>query len=198
MNGSYRMRAVWNGFLGFVLVIGLAACASGPKIRVDGDPAANIPAYRTFAYFGSVATDKAGYSTILTGRLKAAATRELEARGYKYSESSPELLINFNVNVVDKTEVYSTPSTGVGYGYYGYRAGMYGAWAGYPRDIETRNYRQGTLSIDVVDAAKKALVWQGIAEARITTKMRENPGEAVDSIVTEILTSFPPRGATPE
>jgi hypothetical protein len=72
---------------------------------------------------------------------------------------------------------------------------MYGAWSGYPRDIETRNYRQGTLSIDVVDAAKKALVWEGVAEARITTKMRENPGNTVDSVVTEILAGFPAKNA---
>lgn len=195
MNRAYRMRAVWNGFLGFMLVIGLAACASGPEIRVDGDPGANIPAFRTFGYFGSVATDKAGYSTILTGRLKAAATRELEAKGYKYSENNPELLINFNVNVVDKTEIYSTPGTGMGY--YGYRAGMYGAWAGYPPEIESRNYRQGTLSIDVVDASRKALVWQGIAEARVTSKMRENPGQTLDNIVTEVLQSFPARNTAP-
>ena len=197
MNRAYRMRAVWNGFLGFMLVIGLAACASGPEIRVDGDPGANIPAYGTFGYFASVATDKAGYSTILTGRLKAAATRELEAKGYKYSESNPELLVNFYVNVVDKTEVYSTPSVSAGYGSYGYRTGMYGAWSGYPRDIETRNYRQGTLSIDVVDASRKALVWQGIAEARVTSKMRENPGQTLDNIVTEVLQSFPARNAAP-
>ncbi len=105
--------------------------------------------------------------------------------------------INFNVNVVDKSEIYSTPSTGMGYGYYGYRSGMYGGWAGYPPEIETRNYRQGTLGIDVVDAARKALVWQGIAEARVTKKMRENPGNTLDTIVTEILASFPPRTAAP-
>lgn len=195
MNIWCRTRAVRNGLLGVLLATGLLACASGPQIRVDGDPNANIPAYKTFGYFDSLATDKAGYSTILTSRLKGAATRELEARGYRYAEKDPELLVNFNVNVVDKTEIYSTPSAGMGY--YGYRSGMYGAWSGYPRDIESRNYRQGTLGIDVVDAARKALVWQGIAEARVTTKMRENPGQTLDTIVTEVLASFPARNATP-
>ena len=74
---------------------------------------------------------------------------------------------------------------------------MYGGWAGYPPEIESRNYRQGTLSIDVVDAARKALVWQGIAEARVTTKMRENPGQTLDTIVTEVLETFPARTAGP-
>lgn len=190
------MRFV-SGVLAIGAALALAACSSGPSIRVDGDPAANIPGFRSFGFFSPLATDKAGYSTILTSRLKEASRRELEKHGYTYSDSSPELLVNFNVNIVDKTQITSSPSTSVGYGYYGYRSGMYGAWSGYPQDIQTTNYRQGTLSIDVVDAAKKALVWQGVAEARITKKMRDNPGAAADSVVTEILAGFPPRGFVP-
>ena len=178
-------------------VLVLAGCASGPSIRVDGDPAANIPGFTSFGFFSPLATDKAGYSTLLTARLKEAARRELEKHGYAYADSNPELLVNFHVNVVDKTEIRSSPSMSAGYGYYGYRAGMYGAWSGYPQDIETTNYKQGTLTIDVVDAAKKALVWQGVAEARVTKKIRENPGAAVDGIVTEILAGFPARGFVP-
>jgi len=68
---------------------------------------------------------------------------------------------------------------------------MYGAWTGYPYDIETTNYRQGTLVIDVVDAARKALVWQGVAEGRITQQVRDNPASAVDAAVAQILASFP-------
>lgn len=197
MNKSTGMRTALNGLLSCVLVIGLAACASGPDIRVDGDPNVNISGYNTFGFFKSVSTDAAGYSTILTTRLKDATRRELEKRGYTYKDTDAELLVNFNVNVINKSEIYSTPSTGMGYGYYGYRSGMYGAWSGYPQDIETRNYRQGTLDIDVVDAAKKALVWQGVAEDRVTKKMSENPGATLDSIVTQILAGFPAKNFVP-
>ncbi len=195
MNESTGMRTAFNGLLLVMLVMGLVACASGPDIRVDSDPNVSIPGYRTFGFFSPMATDKAGYSTILTARLKNATRRELEKRGYTYVDRDAELLLNFNLNVVDKSEIYSTPSVGMGYGYYGYRTGMYGAWAGYPYDIETRNYRQGTLNIDVVDAARKALVWEGVAEARVTKKMRENPGDAIDSAVAEMLAGFPARNS---
>ncbi len=192
MHQVFRVLAI-----GAALALGLAGCASGPSIRVDGDPGANIPGFRSFGFFEPLATDKAGYSTLLTSRLKDSARRALEKHGYAYTDSNPELLVNFNVNVVDKTEIRSSPSMSAGYGYYGYRSGMYGAWSGYPQDIETTNYRQGTLTIDVVDAARKALVWQGVAEARVTKKIRDNPGAAVDAIVTEILAGFPSRGSAP-
>ncbi|GIK33610.1 MAG: hypothetical protein AMXMBFR45_16560 [Gammaproteobacteria bacterium] len=178
-----------------LLLTVLAGCASGPSIRVDGDPSVNFGAYRSFGFFEPLATDKAGYSTLLTARLKDAARREMTAKGYVYDEANPELRLNFNVNLVDKTEIRSSPSVGAGYGYYGYRHGLYGAWGGYPYDVETTNYKQGTLTIDVVDAVRKALVWQGVAEARITQKIRENPAGAVDAAVTQILAGFPAHGA---
>jgi hypothetical protein len=34
-----------------------------------------------------------------------------------------------------------------------------------------------------------------VAEARVTKKMRENPGNTLDTIVTEILASFPAKNA---
>lgn len=174
-----------------------SGCSSGPSIRVDADPTADFAAYRTFGFFEPLATDKAGYSTLLTSRLKETARRELQARGYEYADTSPDLLVNFNVNVIDKTEVRSSPSMSAGYGYYGYRAGMYGAWTGYPQDVTTTNYKQGTLAIDVVDAGRRQLVWQGVAEGRITKEVRENPSAAVDVAVTQVLAGFPQRGFVP-
>jgi hypothetical protein len=174
-------------------VLGLAGCSSGPRIQVDTDPKANIPAVGSFGFFQPLATDNAGYATLLTSRLKDATRRELEKHGYRYADSNPELLVNFNLNVQDKTEVRSSPSMNAGYGYYGYRGGMYGAWSGYPYDVETHNYKQGTLTIDVVNAEKHALVWQSVAEGRISKEARENPGAAIDAVVTQMLAGFPPR-----
>lgn len=192
------MRPAFRGLIGCLVVLfAVWACSSGPAIRVDADPAANFSAYSTFGFFEPLATDRAGYSTLLTSRLKDVTRRELEARGLRYVDSNPDLLVNFNVNVVEKTEIRSSPSMTAGYGYYGYRAGMYGAWAGYPQDITTTNYRQGTLAIDIVEASRKALVWQGVAEGRITKKARENPGAAIDAVVTEMMAGFPSRGFVP-
>jgi hypothetical protein len=76
-------------------------------------------------------------------------------------------------------------------GYYGYRGGMYGAWGGYPYDVDTVDYREGTLSIDLVDARKNQLVWQGVAEGRVSDEVRQNPGPAIDAVIAEIFRNFP-------
>lgn len=177
--------------LAAIAALGLSACTSGPDIRADGDPGANLSSYKTFGFYDRVATDTNSYTTIISARLKDAARREMEMRGYTYAQSDPQLLVNFNVNIQNRQDIRSTPAAGVGVGYYGYRAGMYGVWGGYPQEIETVNYQEGTLNIDLVDAAKKQLVWQGTAQGRIDRKAVENPGPAVDKVVSEIFAKYP-------
>lgn len=165
----------------------LAACTSGPKIRSDADPSAQLADYKTFGFFERVATDKSNYSTVLTTRLKDATRRELRNRGYQETATNPQLLVNFNTNVENRTDVHSSSSAS----FYGYRAGMYGAWSSYPYDVYTTHYQEGTLAIDLVDAARQQLVWQGIAQARLTKSMIENPGATIDSVVTDIFAQYP-------
>jgi hypothetical protein len=183
------LRALVTGSLLTLIV----SCATGPAIRVDSDPVANFSAYRSFGFLDPLSTDRQGYSTLLSARLRDATRRELEARGYVFDQAKPDLLINFNVNVVQRTEVRSSPSFGAAYGYYGYRYGLYGAWPGYPYDVYTTNYRQGTLVIDAVDAERDALVWQGVAEGRVKKEHLENPAPAIDAAVSQILAQFPGR-----
>jgi hypothetical protein len=170
----------------------ITACASGPNIRSDGDPAANLSSYKTFGYFDRLSTDQSAYTTILTSRLKESTRRELEQRGYQYAQMNPQLLVNFHVNVRDRTDVQSTPTAG---GYYGYRAGMYHGWAGYPQGVETVHYKEGTLGIDLVDASKQQLLWQGVAEGKIKKASLENPAAAIDQVVGQIFAKFPTPGA---
>jgi hypothetical protein len=161
------------------------ACATGPEIRVDMDPKVDLRAFKTFAFFDTLSTDRGGYATLVSQRLKQATRPQLEQRGFAYNETDPDLRVNFFVRVVDKQEIRSTP------GYYGYRAGYYGAWAGYPYNVETIQYREGTLSIDLVDARRKQLVWQGIAEGQVSDETRKNPGPAIDQVVAQIFSNFP-------
>jgi hypothetical protein len=178
------------------LAAAVAACTSGPKIRADADPSVDFKTYRTFGFFEQLSTDKSKYSTMLTTRLKDAARRELQTRGYQEAAQA-QLLVNFNANVENRSEVQSTSS---GAGFYGYRSGMYGAWGGYPQDVHTTHYQQGTLAIDLVDASKQQLVWQGIAQARLTKTMLENPGATIESVVADIFEKFPvpPQGSSPQ
>jgi hypothetical protein len=181
-----------NAMLACVSMIVVTACSSGPDIRREVNPTANFASYKTFGYFPELATDRAGYETVFTARLKAATRSNLEAKGYVYSETNPDLLVNFYANVEDKQELRSTP-TSMGYpvsmGYYGYRHNMYYGMS--TSQVETVSYKQGTLTIDLVDPTKKALVWSATAEGRVSKDARKNPGPAIDAVVAELMQPLP-------
>ena len=174
----------------------LAGCASGPTIRSHVDPSANLSSYKTYMFAEKTGTDRPDYKTPITSYFKEAIRREMDARGYRYVEGGPaELLINFNANAQEQVDVRTTPgspSFGYGYGYYGYRGGMYGATA-FPPEVQTVRYKQGTANVDVVDLSKKQVVWEGIAEARLTDKMMKDPRTAIGNVITEMFTQYPGR-----
>lgn len=169
----------------------MASCASQPDIYVNSDPSVNIATYSTFGFFDPLGTDKKGYGSLTSERLKAATRTRLESLGYQYSEANPQLLINFGGQLSDKLRVDSVPSAG---GYYGYRAGMYGAWGGY-NTTYVDQYTEGTLNVDIVDAQRNRMVWEGIVTGRVTEDTRENIGPAIDNAVAELLADFPAHAA---
>lgn len=173
----------------------LAGCASQPEIRRDTNPEARFGEYRTFGFFAPLATDRPGYETLFTTRLKDATRRAMEARGYVYSDSHPDLLVNFFANIEERQEIRTTPApTPAAMGYYGYRRGMYTGFGMYT--VDTYTYREGTLTIDLIEARRKLLVWQATAEGRVSNEARKNPGAVIDSVVTEMMSALPARGAT--
>ena len=66
----------------------------------------------------------------------------------------------------------------------------------YGNAVGTVTYLIGTANIDVVDAAKKQLVWEGVAEGRISDQDMENPKAAISSAVTQLFARFPGRASS--
>ena len=77
----------------------------------------------------------------MTRQLKASTRRELEGRGYRYTEAAPDLLVNFNASVTQQTRVHPGPMPYWG-GYYGYGwPGYYGFWGGFGHWLLIRAYK---------------------------------------------------------
>lgn len=185
-----------RGTIAFIAFALVSACASqrGPDIRINTAPDASFSSYGTFGFPEQTGTDRGGYSTFVTDYFKAAVRDQMEQRGYRYVDANPDLLVNFYANVRHKTEVRTRPA--MGYGYYGYRYGLYGAWPMYAQDVDTVTYPIGTANVDVVDAKKKQLIWEGVAEGRIKDSDMEQPQQAIESVVAQLFTRFPGTAGT--
>lgn len=173
------------------LAFAVASCASGPSVRSDFDAQANFAQYRTFAFADPLGTDKAGYSTLVTERLKTATRLQMEQRGYLFDEKSPDLLVNFLTQVSTKSEYVPPPPMPWGPNYYGYRMGFYGPWAGYQFGPEVIQYTQGVLNIDLIDAKKSQLVWEGVATTVINDLEQASSEAFISPLVADIFKRYP-------
>ncbi|MBU2114595.1 MAG: DUF4136 domain-containing protein [Gammaproteobacteria bacterium] len=178
--------------------LAIAGCASGPKVRSDAAANTNFSAYKTFSFMPEPATDKAGYATLVTQHFKDAISAEMTALGYQYSDNNADLMINFNSNVETRTDVRSMPTSSMHYSYYNYRRGFYVGLPLYTNDVDTIRYKYGTVNIDVVDAAKKQLVWEGISEGTLKKSDLDNPKQAIANVVGLIFQQYPTRQTVPQ
>lgn len=173
----------------------LAGCATGPRITTDADPEADFARYRSWAFYQPIAMEQSGYSTFMTERIRADVRREMEARGYTYDEQSPDLRVNFQGVVQEKTDVYSVPRSDVQY-FYSYRARSYYAVPFWYDQTQVNQYTEGTLTIDLVDAARNRLVWTGAAIGRVTRKAPQERAMEIDRAIGEIFLRYPYRAGS--
>jgi hypothetical protein len=167
----------------------LAACSPTLKVNSDYDKSVDFSGYKTFAMYSL--QDKSGaISQLNQNRIIDAVKKQMTAKGFTENDANPDVLVNVVTYLKEKQQVTANTN------YYGY-GGYYrpyawgGGMASGTTTYSTYNYHDGTLMIDVVDAAKKQLVWQGVGNKEID-KPSKNMDEAINNAVAKILASFPP------
>ncbi len=182
-----------------VLVIALASaliqtgCAS--RVRTDFDRGADFSSYQTFDWLAppqrassateSGSNDPFSSNSLLDKRVRAAVERTLSARGYRRTdESNADLRLNYHVLFRDKLV-----ASGTDFGYHNrYRHSGFGI--GF--DFSVRQYKEGTIIVDIIDRATDQLIWRGWAASRNNDG---NYDEAeISYAIEKILAKFPPGG----
>ncbi len=172
-----------------VLVL-IAACATSPRVSTDMDPRADLSRYRSYGFHEPVAMEQSGYTTYLTEQIRTSIRRQMDARGYTFDPVNPDIRVNFQGIVRERTDVYSFPRSDFGY-FYNYRAHRY---VGYPLwydQTQVQTYAEGTLTIDLVDAARNHLVWTGSAIGRVVQRTPQERVIAADQAIASIFARFP-------
>jgi hypothetical protein len=171
----------------------LAGCAtsSEPQPESMRDPHADFASYRTFGWHGTGATADAASDAplaLLDGYLRTAIAAELQKRGYAEAAAgaTPDLRVAYETASADKIE-NNPVRVGIGVGSWGGNVGG-SVNVGSP---SVRNYREGTLVIHAIDAARNAEVWQGRVSKKITNGSVEPA--AVAQAVAVAMRDFPTR-----
>jgi len=192
----WRPASVLVGSLLLCVAFTSGGCASATpklKVRTVVDPEAQFGSYRSYGFVAQPGTNEgSGKATAMTIYFMQGVRHEMDSRGYRYTEESPDLLVNFNVQArANDSQTNVSPTYGYSTGYYAYRAGLYGLPVVTSEVQENVSYRVGTGNVDVVDARRKVLVWEGIAEGRISEDMLANPGPAIGEVIAEMFEQYP-------
>lgn len=166
-----------------LLLIAFTSCSS-VKVAADYDKAVDFNNYKTFAFFKS-GIDKAEINDIDKRRILRAIESELLAKGYTISEK-PDLLVSIFTKSNQRVDVYNN-NWGVGaWGWGGPRWGW--GWNIQPT-VSTST--QGVLYVDLIDANKKELVWQGQGTGYLSKNV-DKKEERIKAFVTKIMEKYPP------
>lgn len=183
-----------NGWIALFLTTLVAAGCSGIKVSQDYDPATNFEPMKTFRW-ESDTQEKTGDPRIdnplRDSRIREAIERLLADKGFSPSASAaPTFLIRYQYALRQKLESGGTAGgVGFGIGSYGRRGGI-AIGTGNP----VREYDEGSMTIDFVDADSQTLLWRGTGNQRFREyKNPEKASRDINTLVEKILAQFPPR-----
>ena len=176
-------------YLLYILPLALFLAACAPAIQVNTEPAAGfqLSDYETFAFYDVDASGDAlgpNYQTQIN-YLQQEITEELEKRGLRRTTSDPDLLINLGIVVNEQvqtreTDLITDPPLYIGQRRYTWRS----------REVEVGRYREGTVSVHLVDNDRNELVWRGTAEAVLKSKPAKLQAQISEG-VTQLFQQLP-------
>ena len=170
-------------FLPFLLLFLLLSCSS-VSVNSDYDKKVDFSPYKTFA-FHKAGIDKAEISDLDKKRILHSIDEVMTSKGFTKNDN-PDLLIAFFTKEREQVNV-NQYNAGWGYGWgYGWNPFLWGG------NTSVTRYSEGTLYIDIIDAKKKELIWQGEGEG-VLTKDTNKKDEKIKEFVTKILEQYPPQ-----
>jgi len=179
-----------NKLLAFLFVAAIAASCSSVQVSSDFDKDKDFAAYHTYTFTAEAL--KLPLDDINRARILRAIETELAAKGFTKNDR-PDVWIDINLTAQQKQ---SATATSTGPGYYGYGPGYgYGWGSGFSTtSIYVEHYVEGTLFIDMIDASKRQLVWQGRAVKILDEDVSPERREAnINYAVKQIFTKYPPK-----
>lgn len=166
----------------------LASCSS-ISVNTDFDPSADFSKFKTYTWIekpvnvSGNAQQAQVHSGLLGKRIMNAVDGQMVQKGFTKVEDNPDIFVVYHTGVQDKVQV-----TDWGYGY-----GPYGGWYG-GGGVDVYQYQEGTLIVDLVDAATKQLVWRGTAQAVLGgNKSPEQQQQILDNVAGRMFQKYPPK-----
>ncbi|GAB2793123.1 hypothetical protein HNQ93_003703 [Hymenobacter luteus] len=167
----------------------LTAAAGCSPVRVESTaqtPGVDFSAYKTYNFMDVTARNEAAFAGGAVGieELKRAVGRELERRGYQRADA-PDVWVNIGVVTEEKVQTRETNIQFDGPRYIGQRRYR---WE--KQQVPVGTYREGTATVDIVDAARNTQIWQGVAASTLS-KDPEKLAARIDEGIATMFEKYP-------
>lgn len=177
----------------FILLMLLVSACAGDKANVDYDATADFSAFKTYAW--SDKKDEATSKSIeayplFHQRIRDSIDAAMKTKGFQLGDvSQADMLISYHLSVA--ATGYSGSSVSFGVGSFGHSSGV-GLSVGVP--VSGHVVEEGTLVINIIDAKKNSVVWQGSSSRELSrSPTPEKTNEMVNEVVNNILANYPPK-----
>jgi hypothetical protein len=178
-------------FSPILAVLLLAGSAFAQDVTYNFDANADFSKYKTYRW--EKHPQSVDIDAITLGKLSAAFDSQLVMKGLlKTGNAQSDLVIVYQLAVKQEKEINSY-STGWGYGagWGGYYGGGLGGSSSTTTSISTISI--GSVNLDIYDAAKKQLIWRGIASKTLDPKAKpEKQDKNIAKAAQKILKNYPP------
>ncbi len=166
-----------------MVVVLVTGCSTTTKVNYDRNPDFDFSTLKSY-YILTQSEKPDKYTTLQEKRTANAISTRLNQSGFKQADKeSADFLVAFQHDVEKKTRMAN--------GFLDYGHAPY--WGGfYVQPAYIREYKKGTLIIDIIDPNKKEVVWRGSVSAKLlknlpTAEKKTQLTLAVD----RILSGFP-------
>jgi len=183
IDAAYKSRIM--KIVPFVLLAVILSSCSSVRVAADYDKNASFSTYKTFAFY-KPGIDKAEISDLDKRRILRAIEAELLAKGFTKSEN-PDMLVSIFTKSQQRVDVYNNAWGWGGWGWGGFGPGW--GWGWNQPSVSTST--EGTLYIDLVDANKKELFWQGMGTGYLSKNL-DKKEERIKEFVAKIMEKYPP------
>jgi hypothetical protein len=166
-----------------LLLLGIFSCG-GSRVIVENDQYKdfNLTDYKTFDFFEIDAqnSESPNFKENIS-YLEETISKGLAARGLIQSSNNPDLKINLGITIEDKIQTRTTSLATDPFMYSGQRS-----YTWQSKEVPVNTYRQGSLTVHLVDRSSNKAVWVGTIDQVLPNKAKNNP-DAIESAVAEIF-----------
>jgi len=171
----------------FITVL-LIQCSTIRVFNTEAATDAEPARYKTFGFYEVKASGDTIPRTFdeRMGILKKAIQVEMEKKGYRFVSSSPDLLVN--IGIVVKQEVQTRQTNWQNDGRFTYMGQRNYSWKS--EEIEVGRYREGTLTLHIIEVARHKMIWKGSMEGVIPEKS-DPSGKTAGQALQKLFAEYP-------